>query len=85
LISQTSNWAPVAHTCHPSYLGGRDQTDQGLRPARENSWWDPISKITKAKWTGVTVQEVKCLLCKFKALSSNPSLIKKKKKKILNF
>jgi hypothetical protein len=24
----------VAHTCNPSYLGGRDQEDCGLRPAQ---------------------------------------------------
>jgi hypothetical protein len=27
------NWAPVAHACNPSYSGGRDQEDQGLKPA----------------------------------------------------
>jgi hypothetical protein len=37
--------APVAHTCHPSYSGGRDQEHQGLkRPHLENAhhkkgWW----------------------------------------------
>jgi hypothetical protein len=25
-------WAPVAHTHHPSYSGGRDQEDHGLKP-----------------------------------------------------
>jgi hypothetical protein len=28
---------PVAHTCNPSYLGGRDQEDQVSRPGQENS------------------------------------------------
>jgi hypothetical protein len=39
----------VAHTCNPSYPGGRDQEDGGLKPALANSWRDPISKkpITK--------------------------------------
>jgi hypothetical protein len=23
------SWAPVAHACNPSYLGGRDQEDRG--------------------------------------------------------
>jgi hypothetical protein len=27
----------VAHTCNPSYLGGWDQENRGLRPAQENS------------------------------------------------
>jgi hypothetical protein len=25
----------VAHACHPSYSGGRDQEDQGLKPAQQ--------------------------------------------------
>jgi hypothetical protein len=50
----------------------------------------PISKITRAKWTGGVTRAGKHLLGKFKALSSNPSptknknlnLKKKKKKRI---
>jgi hypothetical protein len=26
-------WVPVAHACNPSYSGGRDQEDHGLKPA----------------------------------------------------
>jgi hypothetical protein len=26
------SWAPVAHSCNPSYTGGRDQEDGGSRP-----------------------------------------------------
>jgi hypothetical protein len=26
-------WVPVAHTYNPSYSGGRDQEDHGLKPA----------------------------------------------------
>jgi hypothetical protein len=56
----------VAHACNPSYSGGRDQEDQGLKPAWASSSRDPISKtpITKnwvVEW--VTVN----------ALSSSPS------------
>jgi hypothetical protein len=42
IISQV----PVAHTCDPSYSGGRDQDqkDCGMKPAQENSLHDPISK-----------------------------------------
>jgi hypothetical protein len=40
----------------------------------------PISKITKAKWTGGVAQAVDGLLCKLKALSSNSGNTKKKKK-----
>jgi hypothetical protein len=34
----------------------------------------PIFKITRAKWTGGLAQVVQHLICKCKALSSNPSL-----------
>jgi hypothetical protein len=30
----------VAHACHPSYLGGKDQEDCGLRSAWVKSWGD---------------------------------------------
>jgi hypothetical protein len=31
------NKVPVAHTCNPSYSVGRDQEDNGSKPARANS------------------------------------------------
>jgi hypothetical protein len=34
---ETSSWVPVAHTCNPSYSGGRDQEDCSLKPAPANS------------------------------------------------
>jgi hypothetical protein len=34
---------------------------------------DPISKRTRAKWTGGVAQAVELLLCKGEALSSNPT------------
>jgi hypothetical protein len=39
----------VAHACNPSYSGGRDQEDQGSKPAGANSLQDPVSikSITK--------------------------------------
>jgi hypothetical protein len=37
----------------------------------------PISKITRAEWTGNMAQTVECLLCKIEVLSSNPSPTKK--------
>jgi hypothetical protein len=45
----------VAPTCDPSYTGGRDQKDQGLKPASANSLQDPISKTPVIKngwWSG---------------------------------
>jgi hypothetical protein len=37
-----------------------------------------ISKITRIKWIGGIAKAVECLLCKCKALISNPSPIKNK-------
>jgi hypothetical protein len=33
----TKGQAPVAHTCNPTYSGGRDQKDKGSKPVRANS------------------------------------------------
>jgi hypothetical protein len=75
--------ALVAHTWNPTYLGGWDQEDHDSRTVRAKSWRDPpISKITRTNWTGGMTQEVECLLCELKALSSNPSATKKKKKNL---
>jgi hypothetical protein len=37
---------PVAHTCNPSYSGGREQEDCGLKPAWENSLPRPYLEKT---------------------------------------
>jgi hypothetical protein len=39
----------VAHACHPSYSGGRDQEDRGLKPAQVNNLQDSILKIPNTK------------------------------------
>jgi hypothetical protein len=41
-----SSLAPVAHAWNPSYSGGRNQEDLGLKPASINSSQDPILKKT---------------------------------------
>jgi hypothetical protein len=41
--------------------------------------------MIRAKWTGGMAQAVELLLCKHKALSSNPNPTKKKKKGISQF
>jgi hypothetical protein len=41
---------------------------------------DPISKITRAKWTRGVAQVVEWLFCKHEALGSNLNPMKKKKK-----
>jgi hypothetical protein len=35
------------HACNPSYSGGRDQEDSGLKPAWANSSWDTTSRKKK--------------------------------------
>jgi hypothetical protein len=44
IIKIISSWALVAHACNPRYSRGRDQEDQGLKPAWANSSQDPIMK-----------------------------------------
>jgi hypothetical protein len=63
-----------AQVCNPSYSGGKDQEDQGSKSAQANSSQDPISK-KKPSQKGL----VECL--KVKALNSELSTTKKKKKK----
>jgi hypothetical protein len=50
----------VAHTCNPSYLEGRDQEDQGLKPALANIMSPYLEntqhkKIKKKKKKGLKV------------------------------
>jgi hypothetical protein len=68
------SWVLVAHACNPSYSGGRDQEDQGSKPAQANSSQDSILKNTHHEKGLVEWLKVQ-------ALSSNPSTTKKKKKK----
>jgi hypothetical protein len=63
----------VAHACNPSYSGGREQEDHGLKPVWANSSKGLISKIPITK-----IGLVEWL--KVKALSSNPRTTQKKKK-----
>jgi hypothetical protein len=32
----TTGWVSESHACNPSYSGGRDQEDRGLKPAQAN-------------------------------------------------
>jgi hypothetical protein len=61
----------MAHVCNPSYSGGRDQEDDGLKPDQANSSTRPYLKKTFTK-----IGLVEWL--KVKALSSSPSTTKKK-------
>jgi hypothetical protein len=71
----------IAHAYNPSYLGGWDQEHRDSRPDEAYSLWDPVSKITRAKWTGGMTQVVDHLLCKHEALNSNHSPTQKRKKR----
>jgi hypothetical protein len=51
-----------------------------LRPAQANSSQDPISKITRAKWSGDVAQVVDPLPCKHEFKTPVPPKKKKKKK-----
>jgi hypothetical protein len=65
----------MAHTSNPSYLGGRDQENRGLRPV----WATKVRlylKNTQHRAGGVA-QVVECLPSKYKDLSSSPSTKKK--------
>jgi hypothetical protein len=44
--------------CNPSYSGGRDQEDHGLKPAGANSSRDPISKNPSQKRAGAVAHSV---------------------------
>jgi hypothetical protein len=49
-----SHQARVVHVCNPSYSGGRDQEDHGLKPAQVNSSWDLVTKkIIRRKRQGI--------------------------------
>jgi hypothetical protein len=39
----------MVHTCNPSYSGGKDQEDHGLKPAWANSLRDSILKKSNTK------------------------------------
>jgi hypothetical protein len=62
----------MAHTCNPSYSGGRDQEDHGSKPVLENSSQDPVLKNPSQKRAGGVVQgvvpEFKTQFCKRKKL-----------------
>jgi hypothetical protein len=44
------------HACNPSYSGGREQEDHGLKPTWANSSQDPISKTLHKNRAGTVAQ-----------------------------
>jgi hypothetical protein len=75
------SWVLVAHTCNPSYSGGRDQEDQGLRPTRANNSQDPICKITRAKMDWRCGSSSRLPALQERSLEFKTQFHKKKKKK----
>jgi hypothetical protein len=71
---------PVAHACNPATWEAEIEGITVRGQPGQIVCKTPMSKITRAKWTAGVAQGVECLLCKCKALSSNPSVTKKKKK-----
>jgi hypothetical protein len=67
------SWASEVHAYNPSYLGGRDQEDRGLKPA-----WQIVQETLSQKYptlkkeAGGMAQVVAHLLSKREAQSSNP-------------
>jgi hypothetical protein len=47
--SNLKELVPVAHTCNPSYSGGRDQEEQGMKPAPGKQFKRPYLKSTQYK------------------------------------
>jgi hypothetical protein len=74
-----SSWVPVAHTCNPSFSGGRDQEDHGLKPARQIVH-KTLSQKTQCKIrAGGVAQVVECLSSMLEVLVQTPVLPRKKK------
>jgi hypothetical protein len=58
----------VAHTCNPTYSGGRDQEDCGSKPAQANRSQDPILKKTPHKKDDEVAYVVEHLPSKYESL-----------------
>jgi hypothetical protein len=55
----------MAHSCNPSYSGGRDQEYQNSKPAQANRSRDPILKkpfTKKGWWSAQSVGRVQALV-----------------------
>jgi hypothetical protein len=66
-------WTQEAYICNPSYSGGRDQEDHGLRPAQIKS--KTLSqKYPMQKRAGRVAQVVECLLVSMRPWVQAPVL-----------
>jgi hypothetical protein len=62
-LKMTSGWVSVAHACHPSYSGGRNQKDHVSKSVLANSSQDPIlkkKKTQKAQLVEYSSSEIAC-------------------------
>jgi hypothetical protein len=71
----------VAHTCNTSYSEGRDQEEQGLKPAL-GFFWDPIlkkKKKSKGWWSGSSGKSDSDCQASMRVWVQTPVLQEKKK------
>jgi hypothetical protein len=70
VFKNVPGWAPLAHTCNPSYSEGRDQEDHGSNPDLANSSRDPPSQkkaiIKKGWWSGSSGRSLTSMRPQFK-------------------
>jgi hypothetical protein len=68
-----TDWAPVAHTCNPSYSGGRDHEDHSSKPGRTKFLQDPFLKKKKPtqKRAGGVAQSIGPVPKKYKVQVTN--------------
>jgi hypothetical protein len=50
---EKESWVAAAHTCNPSYSGGRGQEDLGSKPAQANRSYLRKKPVTKKRAGGV--------------------------------
>jgi hypothetical protein len=62
--NKKGDWVLLAHTCNPSYSGGRDQEDCSSRPAWAKNKTLSQKYPTHKRRTGGMAQVVECLLSK---------------------
>jgi hypothetical protein len=75
---------PMAQTCNPSYLGGRDWEAHSSRPAQGNSSWPYLqNNQTKMDWKYGSSSRAPALQVQSLEFKSSSTKKKKKRKRIL--
>jgi hypothetical protein len=70
----------MAHDCSPNYSSGRNQEDNDSKPRGAVCKTLCQKYLTQNRACGVA-QVVECLPSRYESLSSNPSIVTKKKKR----